>query len=100
MAVNMCVREYPLQRLLARPPHEMVHTPGSRCTADFRLIRRNRCCSRYLISQKVSMKLFCKSQFPHKSVNSFFVLVTMKNELMDLLGAGLLQNDFIISFLR
>ena len=28
-----------------------------------------------LISQKVFIKSFCKSQFPHKSVNLFFILV-------------------------
>jgi len=30
------------------------------------------------ISQKVCTKLFCKSQFPHKSVNLFFVFVTYR----------------------
>jgi len=28
-----------------------------------------------LISPKVSVKSFCKSKFPHKSVKSFFIIV-------------------------
>ena len=39
-----------------------------------------------LISHKVFLKSFCKSQFPHKSVNLFFILVIMKDELTDLWG--------------
>jgi len=31
-----------------------------------------------IVSQKVFMKSVCKSQFPHKFVNSFFVLVIVK----------------------
>ena len=46
------------------------------------------------ISHKVLMKLFCKSQFPHKSVNLFFKLVIVKDELTDLCGYWHLQNDF------
>ena len=34
--------------------------------------------------KKVFMKSFCKSQFPHKSVNLFIVLVIIKDKLMDL----------------
>jgi len=37
-----------------------------------------------LISQKVFLKSFCKSQFPHKSVNLFFILVIVKDKLTDL----------------
>ena len=37
-----------------------------------------------LISHKVFEKLFCKSQFPHKSVNFFFILVIVKDKLTDL----------------
>jgi len=32
------------------------------------------------ILKQVFIKLFCKSQFPHKSVNLFFILVMMKDE--------------------
>ena len=39
-----------------------------------------------LISQNVFMKSFCKSQFPHKFVNLFCILVIMKNQLTDLCG--------------
>ena len=37
-------------------------------------------------SQKVSIKSFCKSRFPHKSVDIFFTLVTIKDKLTDLCG--------------
>jgi len=46
-----------------------------------------------LISHKVFVKSFCKSQFPHKFVN-FFILVIMKDKVTDLCGNKLLQNDF------
>ena len=36
-----------------------------------------------LISQKV-FKSFCKSQFPHKFVNLFFISVIIKDKLTDL----------------
>ena len=39
--------------------------------------------ARALISQKVFIK-FCKSQFLHKSVNLFFILVIVKDKLTDL----------------
>ena len=48
-----------------------------------------------LISQKVFTKTFCRSQFPHKFVDSFFVLVIIKDELTDLCGNELLQSDFV-----
>ena len=38
------------------------------------------------ISHKVFMMFSCKSQFPHKSVNLLFILVTMKDQLTDLWG--------------
>ena len=41
------------------------------------------------------MKSFCKSQFPHESVNFFFMLVAMKERVTDLCGNRLLQNDLI-----
>ena len=39
-----------------------------------------------LISQNVSIKSFCKSQFPHKFVNIFFMFVKIKDMLTDLCG--------------
>ena len=39
-----------------------------------------------LISRKVFLKLFYKSQFPHKFVNLSFTITNMKNELTDLWG--------------
>ena len=36
------------------------------------------------ISQKVFVKSFCRSEFPHKSVNLFYVLVIIKDKLTDL----------------
>ena len=33
------------------------------------------------ISQKVFIKSFCKSQFPHKSVNSSFIIANVINKL-------------------
>jgi len=39
-----------------------------------------------IISQKVFIKSFCKSQFPYKSVYLFLILVIIKNKLMDLCG--------------
>ena len=38
------------------------------------------------ISQRVFMRLFCKSQFPHKSVNLFFTFAIIKDRLTDLCG--------------
>ena len=46
------------------------------------------------ISHKVFFKSFCKTQFPHKSVNFFFILVIVKDTLSDFGGIRLLQNDF------
>ena len=40
-------------------------------------------------------KSFGKSQFPHKFVNSFFILVIIKDKLTDLWGNWLLQNNCI-----
>jgi len=50
------------------------------------------------ISQKVFIKSFCESQFPHKSVNVSFIITDIKNELTDLCGNSLLQNNFINTF--
>ena len=38
------------------------------------------------ISQKLFIKSFCKSQFPHKSSNLFFILVIIKDTLTNLWG--------------
>ena len=38
-----------------------------------------------LTSQKVFIKPFCKSQFPHKSVNLSFIITHIKIQLRDLL---------------
>ena len=46
-----------------------------------------------LISPKLFMTSFCKSQFPHKSVNLFPIITNTKNKLTDLCGNRLLQND-------
>ena len=48
--------------------------------------------------QKVVIKLFCKSQFSHRSVNLFFISVTIKDKLADLCGNQLLKNDVINTF--
>jgi hypothetical protein len=37
-----------------------------------------------LTAHKVFLKLFGKSQFPHKSVDLFFLFVTIQNRLTDL----------------
>ena len=49
---------------------------------------------RMFISHKVFLKSFCKSQFQHRFVNSFFILVIVKGTLTDLWGEWLPQNDF------
>jgi len=41
---------------------------------------------RKFISQEVLIKLFCKSQSPHKSVNLLFISATLKDKLTILLG--------------
>ena len=46
---------------------------------------------RGFISQKVFIKSFCKSQFPHKYVNLFFISVTTTDKLTGLCGNRLLQ---------
>ena len=38
------------------------------------------------ISQKVLITLFCKSRFPHTSVNLSFVITNVQNKLTDLRG--------------
>ena len=39
------------------------------------------------ISHKVLYESFCKSKFPHISVNLFFIFIIEKNTLTDLLGS-------------
>ena len=49
-----------------------------------------------LISHKeffVLQKVICRSQFPHKSVNSFFALVIVKDKLSDLRGTSPLLQE-------
>ena len=41
---------------------------------------------RLFISQKVLIKSCCKSQFLHKPVNLFFILVIVKDKLTDIWG--------------
>jgi hypothetical protein len=48
-----------------------------------------------LILQKVSIIFFCKSQFPHKFVDSSFMIANAKNRLTGLCGNRLLPNDVI-----
>ena len=47
------------------------------------------------ISHKVFIKSFRKSQFPHKSVNLFFILLMIKEKSTEFCGNCLLQNDFM-----
>jgi len=51
-----------------------------------------------VLSQKVFITWFCTSQFPHKSVNLSSIITNMKNELTDLCGNRLLQNDIMNTF--
>ena len=40
----------------------------------------------FFVSHRVISKSFCRSQFPHKSVNSSFTITDIKNKLTDLCG--------------
>ena len=51
-----------------------------------------------LISQKVLIKSFGKSQFTHKFANLFVTLVIIEDTLTDLCNNWLLQNDFTNTF--
>ena len=51
-----------------------------------------------LISQKEVIKSFRSIHFPHKSLNLSFIITNVREELTDLCGNGLLQNDFINNF--
>jgi hypothetical protein len=46
------------------------------------------------ISLKVFLRSICKTQFPYKSVNLFFMSVIVKDKLTNLWGSWLLRNDF------
>ena len=50
------------------------------------------------ISQKLVVMSFCKSQFPHKSVNFFSTITNIQNALTNLCGDSLLQNHFMNTF--
>ena len=52
----------------------------------------------YCISHKVFIKSSCKSQLPQISVNSSFIITNMRNQLTDLCGNWLLQNNFVSAF--
>ena len=47
-----------------------------------------------MAEQETKQLLLLESQFPHKSVNSFVTLATIKDTLTDLCGSWLVQNDF------
>jgi len=47
-------------------------------------------------AQKVFIKSFCKSQFPHKFVNLFFRLVILKDKLTELTFAKRLYTHFLL----
>ena len=51
-----------------------------------------------ITSQKVFMKSFCKSQFPHNSVNLSLIITNIKNNLTDWCGNRLSKNDFRNTF--
>ena len=46
-----------------------------------------------LISHRLFLESFCRSQFPHKSVNLSFTITNIKNNMTDLRGNWVLQND-------
>jgi len=53
---------------------------GSCATVWAGLVGSRRCGGSWgLISQTVFIKSFCKSQFPHKSVNLFFIITTIRS---------------------
>ena len=52
-------------------------------------IRSPRACAKrpsIIISHKVILKSFCRSQHPHKSVNLSLTITNLKNKLTDLCG--------------
>ena len=51
-----------------------------------------------LISHEVLVKSLRKSQIPHTSVHSSFIITNVKNKFTDWCGSWLLQNDLINTF--
>ena len=49
--------------------------------------------SAVLVSHKVLLKSFCRSQLPNKSVNLCVTCTNIKSKLTDLCGNRLIQND-------
>ena len=43
-------------------------------------------CLRFISNIYISLKWFCRSQLPHKSVNLSFTITNMQNKLTDLCG--------------
>ena len=54
--------------------------------------------SQTLPSRKVFIESFRKGQFPHKSVQLFFILAIMKHRLKNMCGNRLLRNDVVNAF--
>ena len=65
------------------PPHNSCTSVGNPGAMSVEGTRAKLC---VFISHKVLLKSFCKSHFPHKSVNLLFVLVMIKIKLTDLCG--------------
>ena len=59
--------------------HDQAVLMGMVQAASIRGYRR-----RDLVSRKVLSKSFCRSHFPHKFVNVFFILVMVKDQVIDL----------------
>ena len=76
-------------------PHPTPHTPHPTPHTPHPTPHTPHPTPHTLVSQKVFMKMFCKSQFPHKSVNVSCIITNIKNEFTDLCGKWPLQNDFI-----
>ena len=66
--------------------HGCVTGAGGRERPSLRTRRLPQVPMSHFISQKVSIKSFCKSQFLHKSVNVCFILVMINDKLTDLCG--------------
>ena len=80
------------------PYSQDAPVPGSAKSSDFDLgsryllrgkvgsgvSRRSRCLT--FITHRAPLMSLCKSQFPHKSVNLFFILVIVKDKFTDLWG--------------
>ena len=77
----------------------LVFVPGSSTLANFSWFQLislvNISAHRCLILQKVFTKMFCEHQFPHKSVDVSFIITKIRDQLTNLCGNLLLQNDFL-----